>query len=422
MKLGKTVLYSGLITFSKTLAGFISTKVVASVVGPSGVAVIGAFINFIAIVLAFGNGAINSGIVKYTAEYKNNIQKSFKLFNTALCISVVCSVICCLILLFFSNYFSVFIFTTDKYSYIIRCLGFFLLFYALNTLLISILNGRGLINVYTVVNTIGTFVSVSLTCVLVYFYKVEGALYALILSQSLMFIFTFYFFLKKTEFPKKSFKLTYNKIIGKNLFSYSFMAIITAVTMPVSQILIRNLIIESEGTDQAGIWQGIMRISDAYLLVIVTALGTYYLPKLSSLKDNGLIRKEILQGYKYVIPVTFVGLVIVFVLRNFIIRLLYTESFISMSELFLWQLIGDLFKMTSYILAYVMLAKAQVKLYIVTEIIFSALYVFLSYIFISFYGVVGATYAFALNYFLYMIILFIYFRKLLKINNAEFKF
>ncbi|MBD3905448.1 O-antigen translocase [Chryseobacterium sp. Ch-15] len=422
MKFGKTALYSGLITVSKTLAGFISTKVVALIVGPPGVAVIGAFINFIAIVLAFGNGAITNGIIKYTAEYTNNINKSFKLFNTALVISFVCSLVCCAILFVFSKYLSILIFTNDQYSFIIKFLGFFLLFYSLNTLLISILNGRGLINLYTIVNTIGSLFSVVLTCVLVYFYKVQGALYALVLSQSVIFIFTFYFFFRKTNFQKKNFRLEYNKIIGKKLFKYSFMAIISALTVPVSQILIRNIIIDFEGVNSAGFWQGIMKISDAYLLVVLTALGTYYLPKLSSTKDNSLIKKEILQGYKYILPVTLLGLIIVYFCRNIIIQILYDDRFLQMNDLFLWQLVGDFFKITAYLLSYVMLAKAQMKLYIATEIIFSASYILFSYLFITTYGVIGATYAFALNYFIYMIVLFINFRKLLTSRHAEFKF
>ncbi|OCK52672.1 multidrug transporter MatE [Chryseobacterium sp. CBo1] len=422
MKLGRTAVYSGLITLSKTLVGFISTKVIAILIGPAGVAVVGAFINFIAIILAFGNGAINNGIVKYTAEYAGNDTKSFKLFNTALYISIFCSVVCLIILVAFSGFFSKIIFNTDIYTNIIICFGLTIIFYSLNTLLISILNGRGLINIYTIINTLGSFISLVVTCCLVYFFRVEGALYALIMTQTILFFVCCYFFFKKTSYTVRDFKPIYNKIIGKKLFQYSFMAIVSALTVPVSQIIIRNIIINLQNIDEAGIWQGIMRVSDAYLLIILTALGTYYLPKLSSLKTNDLIRKEVLYGYKYIIPITAVGLVIVYFLRFFIIRLLYSEQFYEMTDLFLWQLVGDFFKITAYLLAYIMLAKAQMKIYIITEIIFSFTYVVFSYFFVKRFGLVGATYAFALNYFCYMIVLFIYFKDLLLKKDAIFKF
>ena len=64
------------------------TKIVAIIIGASGVAIVGAFANFIAIILAFANGAINNGIVKYSSEYKSDEQKSKELFSTSFRISL----------------------------------------------------------------------------------------------------------------------------------------------------------------------------------------------------------------------------------------------------------------------------------------------------------------------------------------------
>src|SRR5690606_17800592 len=110
-----------------------------------------------------------------------------------------------------------------------------------------------------------------------------------------------------------------------------------------------------------GYWQGMMRISDGYLMLITTALSTYYLPKLSSLTTNKDLRNEIINGYKLIIPLVFSGCILIYFLRFFIIKLLYTTDFIAMENLFLWQLIGDFFKLSAWVLAYLMLAKAMTK-------------------------------------------------------------
>ena len=67
--------------------------------------------------------------------------------------------------------------------------------------------------------------------------------------------------------------------------------------------------------------------------------------------------------------------------------------------------LGDFFKIGSWLLAYLMLAKAIVKTYIVTEVLFAATYVALCYFFINRYGLIGATYGFCLNYALYWIVI-----------------
>ena len=115
--------------------------------------------------------------------------------------------------------------------------------------------------------------------------------------------------------------------------------------------------------------------------------------------------------YKIIIPIFFVGLVVIFLLKNTIIQLLLTKEFLPMSTLFLWQLIGDLFKAMSLILGIRFFAKKEVKGYFITEIIsFSILYVS-SLVLISKFGNEGAVLAHAITYILYFFVLLIYFRR-----------
>ena len=58
-----------------------------------------------------------------------------------------------------------------------------------------------------------------------------------------------------------------------------------------------------------------------------------------------------------------------------------------------------------------MLAKAMTKVFIYTEIGFSVLFVVLSIYFINTFGLIGITYAFSLNYFLYLVVMIFIFRK-----------
>lgn len=410
MKLISTTLYSGLITLIKMASGFISTKVVAMFVGAAGVATIGAFGNFLNIVLAFANGAIQTGVVKYTAEYQGDEEKSKQLFSTSFRISILCSMGVGLVLLILSKWLSSLIFSTSEYANIVRVLGVTIVFYALNSLLISVLNGKGLIKIFTVVNMVGSLLGLGLTCVLVYFYEIQGALLALILSQTIIFFVSLIIVYRKKLIVHEINWMWYDKKIAKKLGSYSLMAIVTALTVPVSQIVIRNMVTGQLGVDSAGVWQGMIRISDAYLMIINMALGTYYLPKLSALQEKSDITKELYNGFKLIMPLVVVSCIIIYFMRFFVIKLLYTPDFYVMEGLFLWQLIGDIFKVGAFLLAYLMLAKALTKVYIVTEIVFSLFYVILSYILIPLYGVKGATLAFLFNYLAYFLFMIIFFK------------
>ena len=413
LKLIKTVFFSAIVTFIRIISGFIASKVVAVFTGPSGVALIGAFNNFIAIALTFANGAINTGVVKYTAEFADNNGKLKQLFSTAFKISIACSLIIGFFLLVLASYFSEWVFSSEMYTGAIRVLGITIIFYSINTLFISILNGKGQIKKYTIVNTVGSVISLLFTVVLVYFFRLNGALYALVLAQSIVFFVTAALIIKSDWFDWTYFNKSFDTDVARKLGRFSLMALVTALTTPVSQILLRNLLIHNLGINSAGYWQGVIRVSDGYLLIITTSLGTYYLPKLSSLVKEHDIRKEIFNALKIIVPAVFIGCVIIYEFRFFIIKVLYTNDFLKMEPLFFWQLLGDFFKVAAWVIGYLMVAKAMTKLYIMTDVVFSLVYVCLGYIFVKIFGLQGITIAFAITYFLCLLAMIIVFRKLL---------
>ena len=142
-----------------------------------------------------------------------------------------------------------------------------------------------------------------------------------------------------------------------------------------------------------------------YLMVVTTTLGVYYLPRISEISDRNELRREILRGYKTIVPVALLGAVSIFVLSDFLISLLFTADFLPMKKYFKFQLIGDVIKIASWLLGYVLWGKALTKVFIITEIFFSALFVMLSFLLIHKLGIDGATLAYLATYVLYFITL-----------------
>ena len=67
-----------------------------------------------------------------------------------------------------------------------------------------------------------------------------------------------------------------------------------------------------------------------------------------------------------------------------------------------------------------MVAKSKTKLYIITELVFSGIFVSLSMIWIKKMGLIGASFAYMINYILYFIGMLVVFNKLfLKINLED---
>lgn len=190
-------------------------------------------------------------------------------------------------------------------------------------------------------------------------------------------------------------------ILGK----YTAMALTSAACVPLSHIFIRNHLGEAFGWEAAGYWEAMWRLSAAYLMLVTTTLGVYYLPRLSEIKESSELKEEIIQGYKIILPVAVVCGLVIYLLRDFIIGLLFTVDFIPMRDLFAWQMVGDTLKIGSWILAYLMLGKAMMKLFISTEIIFAISFVVLTQSFTTYIGLEGVSIAYAVNYMMYWIVI-----------------
>lgn len=197
------------------------------------------------------------------------------------------------------------------------------------------------------------------------------------------------------------------------------MALVSAFSLPFAQIFLRKFITNEISLDAAGYWQAMMRISDGYLIIVVTALNTYYIPKLSSIKSNSEIKKEIFDGYKILVPALIVISIFVYYLRYYIIQILYTPEFEIIEKLFVWQLIGDFFKIMAWVISYLLIAKAKTKIFILSEVLFSLTYIVFGRFFVIEFGLEGISIAFALNYVFYLLFMILIYKKITSVNLKE---
>lgn len=405
MTLIKTSILSFVATAIKMVAGLVINKAVAVYIGPAGLALVGQFQNFSQLVMTAAQGAINGGVTKYAAEYGKENERIPILFSTAAKISLYSSIVVGAGIVLFSNYASLHFLKSEDYSYIFVIFGFTIVLFVINNLLLSILNGLKEIKTWVMINIVQSIYSLIFTTLLIVFLGLDGALIALVTNQSVIFLIVLWMLRKHQVIKLENFKGAFDKPEGKKLGAFALMAVTSAATVPVSHLIVRNYIGENLSWDDAGYWQAIWYISTMYLMVVTTTLGIYYLPRLSEITDKGELRKELLYGYKIIMPIVIVMSITIFLLKDFIIWLLFTEDFAPMRELFLWQLVGDVVKIAAWLISYLMLAKAMTKTFITTEIAFSLSFVLLSIWFVDQYGLVGMSYSFAVNYTLYFFVM-----------------
>lgn len=410
MNLIKTSFYTSISTAINFISGFIIVKIVAVKIGPKGIAFVGQFQNTTAILTMLATAAITAGVVKYLAEFKEDPIKSSKIINTAFLIVFFSSLIISLFVMSASGYLSEAAFKSKDFWIVYFLFGLFTMAISFNAIFSAILNGLKEIRKFTIVNICSSLIGVVITVFAAYVFGLEGVLIASTATAIIIFVINIYIFNKLGINWKPDFK-TWDKKVVKMLSAFSLMSIVSGFVTPSMQILVRDRIILQFSVTDAGYWQAVTKISDYYLSFITSVLVVYYMPRLSEINNKTELRNEILKGYKIILPVVGIIALLIWLLKGFIIHILFTPDFLPMKPLFTYQLLGDFFKIGSWLLAYLMIAKAMIKTYIATEIIFAASYVVLSYYFMNHYGIIGATYSFCINYSMYWMFMWFIMRK-----------
>ena len=396
----------------KIIIGFVSSKVIAIFIGPSGMALVGNLRNFVASIEGVATLGFTNGIVKYVAEKEKN-QEELKKFLSTIFITLFFVIITLSVLLYFlATYLNQEIFGTNfQFEWVFKAFGLALPWYIASIILVSVINGFGEYKKVIYVNIIGNVLGLLITVGLIFFYQTFGALLAVILSPSVLFFVTLFFIHKKINLLQLISLKSFDFSVLKPMSEYSLMALVSMIFGPMVYLAIRNSIIDSLDINQAGYWEAITRISNYYLLFLTTVLTVYFLPKLSKSTSNEETKSVIWSYYKGIIPLFLIGLIVVYLLRNFIIQILFTSEFSAVSDLFFWQLLGDFFKALSIILGLQFFAKKLTTAFIITEILSLSILWFSSTYLLKMYGIEGIVMAHAFTFFMYLIVLGIYFRK-----------
>ena len=397
----KAIFLTTISTVVKVLSGVIINKFISFYIGPGGLALIGQFQNLSGIIQTIASAGLTNGVVKYTAESTSRSS----IWSSAIRITLTLSAFSAIILVSLSYYLSRYFLNNSNYYYIFILFGFTIFFFSINQLILAILSGLERIRFYIKINIIQSVYSLIFTGALIYYFSLDGALIAMVTNQSVVFFILLWLLKNDEEIRLKYFTKRYDVVYGKKLLKFSLMSIVSVICLPMSSLIIRNYIGKHLSWDFAGYWQAINYISTMYLLVITTVLSVYYLPRLSSISDKKLLIKEITKNTTVLLPLTALGAGLIFLLKDWIVVLLFSKDFESMLVLLKYQLIGDVVKIAACLLSYLMLAKAMTKIFIYTEIFSAMNLTILSLSLLDKYGFIGLSYAYLVNNVVYFCII-----------------
>ena len=411
----KTSFLSGLSTAISLLARLISTKIVAVYLGTNGMFLMGQLKDFLRLGNTIGSFGIENGIVKYVSEYDNDKSKLSNIIGTSFKINFTSALIFSGLIIIFKNQIADFLQINFSENFYFLILIFSIISASIHTCFLSIYNGLNKIKLYVLVNIFSNIISAIILVILVLEMEIIGAFYALAINQifSLLINVIFFFIYKPFEIGWVFKKFVYDNL--KKLSSFSIMAVVGPTCLIISTFIVRDFIFAEFGSDYAGSWEAMWRISAIYLLFLITTFKFYLIPTFSKLDDNEL-KKEVFKIWKVVIPIIIIITAGVYITKDLIINILLSKEFILINAIIFFHLLGDIIKINCWVLGNIMISKADTKSFIFFQIEWSVVFVALTYLFIGKYGFVGVSISYFITYIIHFSLLNLYFRKLLWMN------
>lgn len=171
------------------------------------------------------------------------------------------------------------------------------------------------------------------------------------------------------------------------------------------QSVLPLLVIYKVGDDAAGLLRAASLLAFQSVGFLMTALSQDYFPRISAVRQDKLAVQAILNKQFSIMLALAVAVTCALTATGpWLLRLCFSEEFVKATTLLDLLAIGTVFKMGSWCLAYVVLARCSSRTYLVTEAVTGLLWLGSAVVLTSLYGENGIGYAFVLTYVTYFIL------------------
>ncbi|SUQ62150.1 Lipid III flippase [Pseudomonas wadenswilerensis] len=380
---------------------------------------LGNFMSAVTFLALLAGGGIVNGVIKYVAEYRLRPHALVRFITAAKTYSLFMCLLVFVVGVLFSKPISGYVFKQEGYYWIILILSVAQFGFAFSNLVTGTSNGLHDTKTYALIQVIGNLLVIPLAWVLIRYFQFAGAAISVVLFY-LVYSFPALFFYYRFSLKQHIRGWSFDRGQFKSLMSFSMMACVGAISVPLVEIVVRSALVHEVGYAAAGIWQASIKLASAYMGFFVVFFAAYFMPLVSAQKDSAYIGGLVFKFMRIAAGVFLVGGGAFYVLRDNLIPLFLSPEFFELSDLIGYQLAGDFFRVVSYVIAFVIVAKASLKLYLISEITQGLMFCSLSLLAINVgWGVKGVFYAHVVMNIIYFLCMLIGFFVYLKRREAS---
>jgi enterobacterial common antigen flippase len=352
------------------VVGLVATKALATVLGPDGIGLIGllqSLVGMVSLVASMGIGAalVREGAVAIANE---NGARLGALRSAAWWLVWVLGGLSALGLVLFRDPLSRLVIGTPSQAYTVALMSAALLFGLASSVQTSLLNAHHRVAALAKSASIGSILTAIVMICFVWSLGERGVGYGIVAGAVVAWVVTRYFYAHELRWVSATTALDVRRAASSLLhFGVPYtgsMMVGTGVQLAIPVLVLHQL-----GQEGVGFYRAATTISVTYLGFLLSAMSQDYYPRVSAVNADPVALNNLANQQLRLVLLLATPLVLgVLALAPFLIPIVYTPAFRPTVQILEWQLIGDILKLSSWTLAFILLAHSGSGRYFISEL------------------------------------------------------
>jgi enterobacterial common antigen flippase len=341
------------------LIGLIRVKIVAVLLGPSGVGLVGLYMSATTFVSTLAQMGINQSGIREVAEAHGSgdaegLARNLKTIRRACWITGIFGWVLTAALAY---PLSLWTFGSGKYTPMIAILG--------STLLLNFLAGgqtallQGTMRIGDVArSSVLSAILSTIVAVGIYWFFGERGIVPVLVSTAVASVFSCWWFTRRVPVQEVQVSWSESWCFAKRLFGLGFAVMWSGLVGAAVALAVRSLILRKLGIEANGVYQAAWAISGMFGNFIITAMGTDFYPRLTAVADNApeanrLVNEQTEIGMLLALP----GLLGTLTFAPWLMDVFYTHKFREGAALLPFFVISVFCRTITYPMGWILFAK-----------------------------------------------------------------
>lgn len=371
----KTTFVFGFVQVFKAVVSIVKNKLVAILIGSEGVGLMGIFSSTLSLIKTGAGLGIDQSAVRDVSEAygSNNRERYSQIIYVTTRVVLITGLLGLVVTLVMSRWLSIWTLGGIEYTISYCYLGLGVFLDIMNDGRQALLKGTRQLKSLAYASMIGSFVGLVTAIPLLYFLGRDGIVPSMLISSACALLVSDYY-IRKIEYDHIAIPVKETINQAKPMIKMGSAMMLMTFLQAVVALVIQSYIRAEGGLSDVGLYSAGNVILQSYFGVVIAAFMTDYYPRIAAVNnDNKRLQDELNKQSKVSLLICCPMFVFFMAFTPFLIRILYTESFLPAEDFLRYGIYYTIITVCSNQVDLILVAKYKISVFIIASSIIRGL-------------------------------------------------